>query len=224
MSSMIITATDAYQKFLQGIRKVSTRTIPPDEFQSWWGDATLLWIREKLPLAQFNQKRIDDLEKFIVLTDGTGMIPGVNNVFNVPSLYTNTVSGRMMSGNYPLYLYGIRVTFVDSNGVEFMAWVKRGQQAGVSIWDYYRRPNFKRPFYEYREDAIWLNGRDASNMILEYYRYPALVSYTDSINPETNPVQNEEIVEIAVRLFLENRGDTRYKSQLQELMLTRQGK
>jgi len=184
MSSLIITATDAYQKFLQGIRKVSTRTIPPDEFMSWWGDGTLLWIREKLPLSQFNQKRIDDLEKFIVLTDGTAyaQLPGTVNKFSIPSNYAGVTSGKLYStlkdasGNsYPLYLYGIRATFVDTDGNEFMAWVKRGDQAGISLWDYYRRPTFKRPFYETREDAIWLNGRDASTMILEYYRYPALV-------------------------------------------------
>jgi hypothetical protein len=61
-------------------------------------------------------------------------------------------------------------------------------------------------------------------MILSYYRYPALVSYTNAINPDTNPAQTEEIVQIAVRLFLENRGDTRYKSKLQEMMVTQQGK
>ena len=233
MSSLIVTATDAYQKFLQGIRKVSTRTIPPDEFTSWWGDGTLLWIREKLPLSQFNQKRIDDLEKFIVLTDGGAyaQIPGTANKFPMPSTYSGVALGKLFStlkdpsGNpYPLYLFGIRITFTDTDGNEFMAWVRRGEQAGVSLWDYYRRSTFKRPFYETREDSIWLKGRDAALMNLEYYRYPALVSYTDSIDPETNPVQNEEIVEIAVRLFLENRGDMRYKSQLQELMLTRQGK
>jgi len=61
-------------------------------------------------------------------------------------------------------------------------------------------------------------------MILEYYRYPALVSFVYSIHPETNPAQSEEIVQIAVRLFLENRGDPRYKSRLQEMMVTQQGK
>ena len=228
MANLIITAEDAYRKFLQGIRKVANHTVTPLEWESWHGDATLDWMRQKLPLAEFNQKRIDDLEKFVVLTDGSNylVISGSGGTFAVPSAYTSmTTAGLLMSGNYPLYLHGLRVTFIgDDNGLEFEAHVRRSEQAGVMTWNKYRKPNYGRPYYQYRNDVISLIGRTSGQMILEYYRYPVLVSYLNKVDPETNPVQNEEIVEIAVRLFLENRGDPRYKSKLQEMMVTQQGK
>ena len=227
-SNLILTAGDAFDKFLQGIRKVANRTVPPDQFESWYGDATLDWIRQKLPMAEFNQKRIEDMEKFIVLTDGSTypVITGISNVFAVPSI-ANAISagGVLMSGIYPLYLHGLRATFIgDDNGIEFMAHIRRSEQAGVMTWNKYRKPKYARPYYEYRNDNIYLTGRDSTTMYLEYYRYPAMVSVVNNIDPETNPVQSEEIVQIAVRLFLENRGDPRYKSKLQEMMVTQQGK
>ena len=228
MATVITTAEEAYAKFLQGIRKVANRTVPPEQFDSWYGDATLDWLRQKLPMAQFNQKRIDDLEKFIVLTDGSTypVISGTNNVFAVPSKADGLTAGyQITAGTYPLYLHGLRATFVGiDDGLEFEAHIRRSEQSGVMTWNKYRKPAYGRPYYQYRNDSIFLTGRSSNNMILEYYRYPALVSYVNSIDPETNPSQSEEIVQIAVRLFLENRGDPRYKSKLQEMMVTQQGK
>ena len=225
MATVIITAEDAYRKFLQGIRKVANRTVTPTEFDSWFNDATMDWLRQKLPMGEFNQKRQDDLSRFIVLTDGSDAIAGVDNIFNLPSVYTATTNGRLMSGGRYLYLYGLSVTFLDIDSLEeFSASLKRSENRDVMLWSPYRKVTKKRPYFQRIGDTIRLYGRDASSMILEYYRYPSLVSYTDSIKPETNPAQSEEIVQIAVRLFLENRGDPRYKSKLQEMMVTQQGK
>jgi len=221
---VIITAEDAYLKFLQGIRKVANRTVPPDQFDSWWNDGTLDWLRQKLPTAEFNQKRIDDLARFIVLTDGSDVISGTNNIFNLPTTYTAITAGKLMSDSRYLYLQGLRVTFLDPDtGEEFYADIKKAEMSNVMTWSPYRKITAKRPYFERIGDTIRLLGRNSNSMILEYYRYPALVSY-NSINPETSPSQSEEIVQVAVRLFLENRGDPRYKSKLQEMMVTQQGK
>jgi hypothetical protein len=225
MTSVIITAEDAYKKFLQGIRKVANTTVLPDQFESWYGDATLDWLRQKIQMPEFNTKRIEDMEKFLVITDGIDYppIPISSGLFPMPSVYSGVTSGILMSGTYPLYLHGLTVIFTDEDG-EFGAKLKRTDMAQVMLWDKYRKPTYGRPYYEVRKGKMIVTGRPATSMILSYYRYPALVSYTNSINPETNPEQSEEIVQIAVRLFLENRGDTRYKSKLQEMMMTQQGK
>jgi len=132
-------------------------------------------------------------------------------------------NGVLMSGTYPLYLHGLGATFKDSDGV-FGAKILRTNQKATILTDKYRRATYSRPYYETRKDQVITSGRQATQMILSYYRYPALVSVINNINPETNPEQTEEIVQIAVRMFLENRGDTRYKSKLQEMMVTQQGK
>ena len=230
MASVIITAEDAYKKFLQGIRKVANTTVPPDQFTSWYGDGLLDWLRQKVQTPEFNTKRIEDMERFIVVTDGyidSVILPSGTNTFNLPCVYSGTVSGILMATTRALSLHYLTVTFKDSDGVEFGAKLKRTDMAQVMLWDKYRKATFNRPYYEHRSGVIIVTGRNAAQMILSYYRYPKLVSYTNSttfINPDTNPAQTEEIVQIAVRLFLENRGDTRYKSKLQEMMVTQQGK
>jgi len=227
MANVIITAEDAFNKFLQGIRRSGQRTIPPDQFESWYADATLDWIRQKFPTSQFNQKRIDDLEKFMVVTDGGDwpVITAVSaNKFTVPIVSNNMAAGMLMSGAYPLYAYGLYAQFIGAAGVPFGATIKRADQANVMLWDKYRKPTADRCYYELRNDAIHLTGGTATSMILAYYRYPVMVSYTNSIDPETTLVQSSEITDIAVRLFLENRGDPRYKSKLQEMMVTAPGK
>ena len=230
MALVIITAEDAYRKFLQGIRKVANTTVPPDQFGSWYGDAILDWLRQKIQEPEFNTKRIEDMEKFLVKTDCVDYslihVSSVANVFTVPSLYSATTTGILMSGTYPLKLHLLSVIFADTDG-NFGAKIRRTDMEEVLLWNKYRKPAYRRPYYEYRKDKIIVSGRSATDMILSYYRYPALVSYTNSttfINPDTNPEQTEEIVQIAVRLFLENRGDTRYKSKLQEMMVTQQVK
>jgi hypothetical protein len=226
MATVIITAEDAYNKFLQGIRKVAQRTVPPDQFESWYADATLDWLRQKFPTAEFNQKRIDDMEKFFVVTDGVDypIITGSANQFTVPSVANSMIGNMLGSGAYPLYCYGLYAQFKDANGAIFGATVARADQANTMLWDHYRKPTAKRCYFEYRKDVIHLLGGTSTEMILGYYRYPVMVSFTNSIDPETSPSQSEEIVQIAVRLFLENRGDPRYKSKLQEMMVTAQGK
>ncbi len=227
MASVIITAEDAYRKFLQGIRKVANTTVPPDQFDSWYGDALLDWLRQKIQEPEFNTKRIEDMEKFLVRTDGVDYalihVSSTANVFTVPSLYSATTAGILMSGVYPLKLHLLSVIFLDADG-NFGAKIRRTDMEEVLLWNKYRKPAYRRPYYEYRKDKITVSGRSATDMILSYYRYPALVSYTNNINPDTNPEQTEEIVQIAVRLFLENHGDMRYKSKLQEMMVTQQGK
>jgi hypothetical protein len=226
MNTVILTAEDAYNKFLQGIRKVANRTVPPDQFDSWFGDGMLDWLRQKVQMPEFNTKRIEDMEHFLVVTDGIDyaeITPSVADVFPVPNVYSATSSGMLMAGSYPLFLHGLTVIFKDADGL-FPATLKRTDMAQVMLWNKYRKATYDRPYYEYRNGKIITEGRTPSSMILSYYRYPKLVSYTNAIDPETNPAQTEEIVQIAVRLFLENRGDMRYKSKLQEMMVTQQGK
>ena len=226
MASVIITAEDAFKKFLQGIRKVANTTVPPDQFDSWYGDAILDWSRQKIQTPEFNTQRIEDMEHLLVVTDGVDfpiISPASTNLFTLPSVYTATTAGMLMSGTYPLFLHGLTAIFEDKDG-QFGAKVLKTDAKEVMLWDKYRKATYRRPYYEYRNGKIITSGRTPTAMILSYYRYPALVSYVNSINPDTNPEQSEEIVQIAVRLFLENRGDTRYKSKLQEMMVTQQGK
>ena len=229
---IILTAEDGYRRFISGIRKASTRTVTPQVFNVYFNDACLDWQQSKLPLVEFNQKRIDDLELFRVVTDGTVypyiLTTSFPNTFPVPN-NSPIITGQLMVSNtssalLPLYRHGLNATFLDGDDVEFMADIMRSDQRGVTIWNPYRKATTNRPYYELVGGFIRLSGRIAVKMRLEYIRYPKLVTYdeTTPLDPETNPTQNKEITDIAIRMFLENRGDPRYKSTLQEMMIRSQ--
>jgi hypothetical protein len=237
MNNVIITAEDAYNKFLIDVRRWYTGQVTPDMFSWFWNDAQLESIKSKLPLIEFNQKRIDDIEILRCITDGSSIgFPFIassdTNIFPLPSkLIAQDSKGQMyatISGeNYPLYLHGLLASFVDGNGIVKPAWILRSDQKAISFVNPYRMPSPTRLLYEHVNGHIRMLGIPSSQMRLEYYRYPKLMKYDEdtpanSIDPEFNPSMNQEITDVAVKSFLENRQNPRYKSQLQEFMLKAQ--
>lgn len=238
MSNMIITAEDAYKAFLRGIRKYSTTTVKPVFFNPFFNDAIIEWVKGKLPLEEFNQKRIDDLEKLRVVTDGSiygetaiAAYPTGSYIFPVPSVYSVTtlgypksdVSYGIKSSRYPLYMHGLNAMFKKTTDSEWKnASIMRSDKRAVSVGNPYREPSNTNRYYEVINDRIRLIGSTAVENImrLEYIRYPRLYNYSitlsECVNPEFLPSQNKEIVDIAIRKYLEIIQDPRYKSFLQE--------
>lgn len=230
MANLIITIEDAYRSFLNGIRKVSTTTVRPEVFDMFFNDAATEWLLSKLPHAEFNQKRIDDLENLRVVCDGDFyplLAPVSTNVFRTPSIFDQYFSGlpadtqNSTGSALPLYLHGLNALFVKGTET-FMAKIMRSDQRGVSYWNSYHKVSADRPYYEFVAGKIRLMGRDADYLRLEYIRWFKVASYANSIEPEFKPEQNSEIIQIAVRTFLENRTNPRYKSKLQEMMIRSQ--
>lgn len=235
MSNYIITAEEAYEYFLIAIRSQHTSAVTRDLFSWYWNDGLIEWVKSKMPIIEFNQKRIDDVDRLKVITDGSSigvskMIPVANsNDFLLPQIFDNETDGYLKASVnntlYPLYLHGLHAQFYNSDGSLITARVKRSDQFAVSLENYYMRPTAKRCFYEYINGYLRFQGRDAVAMRLEYYRFPRIIKFVtggQDVNPEFNPLQNKEITELAIKNFLENRMNPRYKSFLQEMMLKSQ--
>jgi len=235
MSSLIITANDAYESFLIGIRRQQTSGVPTSLFLWYWNDAAIIWVKSKLPTIEFVQKRIDDIDVLKTITDGSSIgydpIAVVVNSddFMLPLIYEKDSNGLLQSNvngiRYPLYLHGLHASFYDSDGVIIPARLKRSDQFTVSLENHYMKPTVKRCFYEYVNGHLRFQGGTAVSMRLEYYRFPKMINIVTggtNFNPEFNPLQNKEITEIAIKTFLENRMNPRYKSFLQEMMLKSQ--
>ena len=245
MSNIIITAEDAYKAFLRGIRKYSTTTVKPVFFNPFFNECMLDWVKTKLPLEEFNQKRIDDLEKLRIVTDGTAYgysaiqaYPVGTDMFKIPSVYTQPVSGlpssAIESGNrvtvYPLYMHGLNAMFKLTADVDWKdASIMRSDKRAVSANNPYREPTNTNKYYEVINDRIRLIGSTAGEdqMRLEYIRYPYMYNYSTTasevVNPEFLPSQNKEIVDVAIRKYLEIIQDPRYKSFLQEEVIRSSG-
>jgi len=253
MSVVILSAEDMFKAFLDGVRKTSTTVIKPAYFNRIINDACIDMVKSKLPTKEFNQKRIDDLEKLVVTTDGVllHMIRiSTDGMFIVPSLYSITgndsilyassipncneseetdsgsTTGIISASNYPLYMHGLNAGFIVDNVVTW-ARIWRTDRKLMLSGNPFRKPSSAKLYFEYLQDKIKLNSEaDVTCMVLEYIRYPKLITFSETtaecVDSEFNPIINKEIVENAVRIYLERVLNPRYKSYLQEVMIRSQ--
>ena len=150
--------------------------------------------------------------------------------------------------HYPVYLSGCRVDFQLSSSPDKWTEAKilRNDVKGHYLESVFRRPSATKIYYEQAGDyiiAYVAKGDQALKMNLEYYTYPRRVFF-DKLNPEDNagfPVvtdgkspyqdgygsvnsvlkesQKREVLDIAVRIFLERRSSERYKTMLNETII-----
>ena len=249
MSNLIITAEDTYRSFLRGIRQSSLSVIKPKYWNPFINEVQLQWVKSKLPMIEFTQKRIDDLERLRVVTDGSSLagafmpLTGTGlGVFQIPSQYTQESQGILLaSNNYPLYLHGLNASFrkcvptskpqidpgiIDLTCSEWIpAKIRKSDKTVMLAGNPYRLPTKDRLYFERIKGEIRLIGGSNENQLrLEYFRYPQTINYgTGTLDPEFAPSQNQEIVDSAVRIYLERTMAPRYKSFLQEEMIKSQG-
>ena len=239
---IIRTDLDLYKSFLEGIHKSKTGTIQPSEFNIRINEAVLNIIKGKLPTAEFNQKRIDDLEFLRVVTDGQfgypPIAPYLTGIFLVPNTYTGIVNGILMSGEtYPQYLHGLNVMFYvtssisgdSANNTWIGAKVLRSDLRVFNEQLTYRRPSPKRIYFEMIAGKIRFIGPSqftATQMRLEYARYPKQIEYVDGVENilEFNPSLSQEISEFAIRQYLEKTKNPRYTTFRHEEGILSQGK
>ena len=252
---MIATARDMYFAFLDGIKKESTSIVPPPKFSriiNDWGQDE--WLKEKAVEIEKNQKRIDDLSKIRVATDGVQqfdgdilypLAPDTGNefVFTLPTDPSEAINGRIDDGNvvpqnYPKYLrmLGVMVKIQYGAGQEcglegISDWKKlnilRSDNRSVTLDNPYRKPKDTRLYYEILDRKLRvITGTTSTPYALrvEYLRYPVQIEF-DALNPmagtpcEFPPQQQKEIVDTAVKVYLERVRDPRYQSFLQEEMI-----
>lgn len=199
------TAEKMFKYFLTEVRKEFTVVITPDQWNEFVNPVFIDWIKTKLPLAEFVQKRIDDLEAIKVLTDGRQYqrIPSYfesGNIFQIP--YT--------SEHWPAYMHGISAQFaqaVASDGSEpddgtgetavavenddlittvpkvtnlIGGKIFRSDTRAVNSNNPYRQPiKGEYAYFDNRGGFIYVQSEELSydRMILEYYRYPEEVLF-----------------------------------------------
>ncbi|MBN2617258.1 MAG: hypothetical protein JXR64_02975 [Spirochaetales bacterium] len=219
---MITTVEGMYRYFLQLINKEQTHTINPATFNFLINTSNIDWVKSKLPMNEFNQVFIDDLQ--VLLVDGDiseGIDVADDFIFDIPEDY--------MHGINALFDVEIINSNCYSDGIKYKlsAILMKSDEKTVIKNSYYRQPKDSRLYYRYANNKIRLfTGKysDTSEsvgkkMYLDYYKLPRKIEYVFegiSTNSEFGPLQQQEIVERAVQMFLEKNRDPRYQSFLNE--------
>lgn len=159
-----------------------------------------------------------------------------------------TLNKGVFENDYPIYLQGCRVDFrLSASSSEWSeAKLLRSDDRGHVLKSVYRSPRPGKIYYEISGQHIKAHlpsGEQALGMNLEYYTYPRKVWFdesnqADNLNfpSETNgkkpyesgygsvnsifeEYQKREIIDLAVRMFLENRSSARYQTALNEFAI-----
>lgn len=239
-----MTALKTYQLFLEGIRKGKTRSFPPELFNPFINKVAREWLKGKITEFQQNSKRIDDIDLLYVKTDGidypeiqiADYINGVS-VFDFPGLQTQEINqiphSQIMDAFYPLSFRLIQV-IAKINGKSIEC---RYLDSHKSLNNKYQKVSNDVIYYEMdnRRVRVYATERVPS-IVLNYIRQPRPFNFNPSyvnveydqseeknITPETSSTafeygdeQVDEIIDDAVRVFLERNADKRYQSFLNE--------
>ena len=217
---MITTAEQMYRYFLQLINKEKTHVVTPDTFNFLINTSNIDWVKSKLPVNEFNQVLIDDLQVLLVEGDlGAGIAITSENLFALPTDYMHGVNVV-----FDINVVGSSI-FDDGAQSKLSAIIMKSDEKTVIKNSYYRRPLDNRLYYNYANNKIFTGKYSGTSnsvgvkMYLDYYKLPNEIKYISggtSLNSGFGPLQQQEIVERAVQMFLEKNRDPRYQSFLNE--------
>jgi hypothetical protein len=220
---MIRNVEDLYKYLLNLINKDKTHTINPDLFNLIINAALLNWVKKKLPLNDFKQIRIEDLNVLFVdgsLGDGIDFIN--DDIAPVPndSLYNVRVVFDINYIDSPC--------FGNKEGKKQVAkLIKLDRLSAISVSSY-SKPKDNRLYYNYSNNNVRLftgkySGESNSigiKMYLDYYKYPDTITFIkggdNASQLQFKSLQLQEIAEQAAQEFLEKNRDPRYQSYLNE--------
>ena len=219
------TTKGMYYFFLDGIRKEYTNTVPPDVFNRIINEAQLIWLDSRIAKMDQDEEAIKAIAPVLV-TD-----------YDLPTGF-----------NVPENLYRLRVAYASFKDVPPGCNINRIRcrpyKHNVAYEENpFRKPGYKNPYiYEKDGKYIFVAGDyEVKEVNLTYIRIPRSIYFdsqreedlsfplikdipiytpgTGSVPCEFHIEQRREIVDTAVRIFLERRTDPRYQSFLQEQLI-----
>ena len=228
---MLNSTLEMYNATVDGTNKHRTEILTPAKWNRLINLAQLDWCRDRIVGAEVAQKRIDDLRMIYVVSDiantNDTTFPLPTNYMRLLSLafkieYINNVCGLTGISDW---LYQTKVMKSDNRNV-----IKRNP---------FRKPSDAKIYQRQIGNTIVIDTGTSSKakmMHIEYFRWPVDIFYnvsnpgdtgipaTGSVNCELPTEQRQEIVDYAVRIYIERVQDPRYRSLLQEETITGQSK
>lgn len=214
MEYSLVTAENIYRAVLDGIKKESTAVLTPKQFNRLINQSALIeWMRSKAGGSDFDQHYVDALRNLYkyspevsIDTEGNEVTGKENVRFKLPKDYY-----RLQS-----------VSFKLKEGKEWIP-VKRMRSDSLSVMKVnpFRTPTDSRLYY-YQEGNHVINYPENEKVQLARFFYlakPEDIIYDPqgtSKNGNLLYEQNKEVVDIAVRIFIERVKEERYQTQLVE--------
>lgn len=225
-----MTAAETYKAALTELRKQSTTTMTPREFNYWINVSQKEYIKTRYDSWQQHGKVSDNLRYVHVITDGRsgspaplaniGIATAGLEVFAAPADYSYllSVSVIMRYKNEPCKKDGTLSDIMEA--VE-----DKDLRIGTKNASFYDRPapHPRRVYYSLRQQSptdLRLVFRAGSSIvekvILSYLRKPATIEINDQgasvSDPDFGDEEMAEIVRRCVLLYTENTEDTRAQS------------
>jgi len=228
---MLTTALSMYEATLAGIRKENTSVLPPDEWVQLINEALINWCRDKAKDADFNDKLVDDLEVLMYTLEASPNLAQLPTgyMFDYPTLGVVPVPLKVLS-------VAFKINYVNNvcglTGVSDYLMAKRMTADAEHATGYYSKPKDSRLYFMFQGDYVRLytgTSSTGNTMRMRYIKYPTAINYDPTVTPiidisgEIRPMQKQEVVDLAVRAFLERVKEERYQSNLNEEVL-KQGK
>lgn len=234
---MIITATDAFVEFLDGINKESTGSVSPREFNRLFNTCQLEVVKNKYSEFERTQKRTDDLRilECVDLLPNVGVNQPGGELFNLPYDQNNFVQtpGNPGNDNHG-YMFLLNCSFqlqyinddCDEKGLsEFLKAKPMKADKEFEIYnDPYNKPTNKRIYYKLIGNtlrAITKTDSFAVQARIDYLRYPREINVphpdaNQEINPELPLHMIEEIIDVCIRKKLGIYESPRYQQKIAE--------
>jgi len=207
-----------YKATLYGIKKEATSTLKPDAWYMLINSAYEEWFKDKTTGVEFNEKRIEDLRGFITTALISPYPLPISNTFQIPSTVFRVLK-REFKIQYVNNICGL-TGVSEWKEAEF----KRADIKASS----YRKPSDKKLYYEIEGSTITLlTGTQSygTQMRLRYIKKPIPITNYQQVGPyELSENNMREVVEIAIRQYLERAKDERYQSFLREEAIRVQNK
>lgn len=215
---LLTTYSDMYKATLYGIKKEATSTLKPDAWYMLINSAYEEWFKEKTTGVEFNEKRIEDLRGFIASLSITPFPTPTSNSFPLPANIF-----RILKREF-------KIQYVNNVcGLTGVSEWKEAEFKRLDIkWTSYRKAKDDKLYYEIIGNNVnLLTGTSSygTTMRLKYLKKPQPITNYQQVGPyELSSNNMREIVEIAIRQYLERAKDERYQSFLKEESIRVQNK
>lgn len=208
----LLSAEEIYKAVLDGIKKESTAVLTPESFNRLINDdALILWLREKAGRNDRDQPMVDALRNLYKITE---LDPSEDKEYFV-----------LPKGYYRLQSVSFKLNLGTETKKVITDWLPtqrlRLDNVSLTTVNPYRKPTNTRLYY-YQEGNNIKNYPENKNVVkarIFYLTYPDPIIFRidgTGSNGNLSREQNKEIVDTAVRVFLERVKEERYQTVLME--------
>ena len=230
-----MTVSDMYNLFLGRIQKKSKRSVWPRDFNRVINVAYREWLEMRVDELEQDQKRMDDLSPLHFITDSTItiQIPNVGDLVLAPLTPANGYFE--MPEHYPIY-YRLMSAYMDVEvaGVQYKGIYTKVLKSNLKMATLFQDP-YRLPMvdvHDLKRSRLYLQPMNKKfkifvpgdavpkSLVIEYIKDPDDIYFdvggVHSVDCELDDLRAAEVVELAVRKFMEEVESPRYQTALNE--------